>query len=136
MRLKNARRTATFTNNNDEDVPYLTDVYKEIGERMVDGQKFDEGKPEVGLISTRAIIEEAKVMTFGKKKYGDHNWRKGIAWSRCINALFRHALAYNNGEDLDPETGLSHLAHIRCCAAFLLEFEQTRKDLDDRFRSK
>jgi hypothetical protein len=99
----------------------------------MDGQKYDQHKPEIGLISSRAIEEEAKVMTFGKTKYGANNWRKGLLWSRCINALLRHTLAYNTGETNDPETGLSHMAHVRCCAAFLLTYEKEHPELDDRY---
>lgn len=96
-----------------------------------EGIKHDDNKPPVGLISSRAIIEEAKVMGFGCDKYDAHNWRKGISWQRLVNALLRHALAYNNGEMYDPETGISHMAHIRCCAGFLLEYEATHPELND-----
>jgi hypothetical protein len=46
----------------------------------------------------------------------------------------RHLHAFNDGEDKDPESGLSHLAHLGCCVMFLLEFEKTHKELDDRFK--
>lgn len=66
-------------------------------------------------------------------KTGDNNWRGGIKWSRLIDAALRHIHAFNAGEDYDTETGISHLAHARCCLAFLLEFTQTHKELDDRY---
>ena len=40
----------------------------------------------------------------------------------------------NDGEDKDPESGLSHLAHAACCIMFLLEFEKTHPELDDRYK--
>jgi hypothetical protein len=46
----------------------------------------------------------------------------------------RHIMAFNDGEDKDPESGLSHLAHAACCIMFLLEFEKTHQELDDRFK--
>lgn len=98
--------------------------------------KFDAGKAPISLISRRAIEEEAKVMAFGLKKYGAHNWRKGMEWSRCIDAGLRHLLAFADGEDLDPETGLSHLAHARCCLAFLLDYEKSHPKMDDRHGKK
>lgn len=76
----------------------------------------------------------AEVMTFGKKKYAAHNWRGGFAWSRPIAAALRHLVAYMGGEDKDPESGFSHLAHAACCVCFLLEFEDTHPDLDDRHK--
>jgi len=43
-------------------------------------------------------------------------------------------MAFNDGEDKDPESGLSHLAHSLCCLMFLLEFEKTHPELDDRYK--
>lgn len=98
-----------------------------------EGVKHDTGKTRLGLISPYALLMEAKVMTFGAHKYAAHNWRKGMDWSRLIDAALRHITAFNAGEDNDPETGLPHLAHARCCLAFLLEYSKTRPELDDRF---
>lgn len=98
------------------------------------GVKHDSEKPRVDLLSSIALIEIAKVMTFGAKKYAAHNWRGGIAWSRVLGAALRHLLAFLGGQDKDPETGLSHLAHLGCCVMFLLEYEVTHPELDDRYR--
>ena len=100
----------------------------------VEAIKFDAGKPPLGLISRIALEEEAKVMEFGKQKYGTHNWRQGMDFSRLMDAMLRHTYAFADGEDLDPETGLSHLAHARCCAAFLLEYQGRKVGTDDRFK--
>lgn len=100
------------------------------------GTKNDEGKPRVDLLSPIAMTKIAEVMTFGAKKYEPHNWRKGIAWSRVTAALLRHVFAFMRGEDKDPETGLSHLAHAGCCIMFLLDYEETRKEFDDRYKGK
>lgn len=86
------------------------------------------------LLSQIALVELAKVATAGAAKYGDHNWRGGLKYSRLIGALLRHATSYLGGESKDPETGLSHIAHAACCAMFLLELEVTRPDLDDRYK--
>jgi len=98
------------------------------------GTKFDFGKPPLDLISVEAQIQEAMVLDFGRKKYDAHNWRKGMSWSRVIGAALRHISAFNRGEDKDPETGLSHLAHARCCISFLLEYEVTHREFDDRYK--
>jgi hypothetical protein len=96
--------------------------------------KHDDGKAPINLLSREALEQTAMVMAFGKEKYAAHNWRKGFAWSRPLSAAMRHIMAFNDGEDKDPESGLSHLAHAACCIMFLLEFEKTHKDLDDRFK--
>jgi hypothetical protein len=31
----------------------------------------------------------------------------------------RHLVAYQSGEEIDPESGKSHLAHAQCCLIFL-----------------
>src|SRR6188768_3731582 len=86
------------------------------------GTKYDSGKPPMGLISSVAQTEEAKVLAFGAQKYDAHNWRGGMKWSRVYDAVQRHLVAWNAGEDIDPETGLSHLAHARCGLGFLIDY--------------
>ena len=96
--------------------------------------KFDQDKLPLHLLSTEALNQTAAVLKFGAQKYAEHNWRKGFHWSRPLAAAMRHITAFNNGEDCDPESGLSHLAHAACCIMFLLEFEKTHQHLDDRYK--
>lgn len=97
------------------------------------GKKFDGEKVDMDLLSPHALEKIAQVMTYGKTKYGRDNWRGGLVFSRLIAAVMRHINAYRKGETFDPETGLSHLSHASCGLMMLLEFEETRPDLDDRF---
>jgi len=99
------------------------------------GKKYDGGKLRVDLLSPIALEKIAEVLTFGAKKYGDNNWRAGISWGRVLGALLRHTFAFIRGEDKDTETGLSHLAHCGCCIMFLLEYEVTHKEFDDRWNN-
>lgn len=96
--------------------------------------KYDDGKVPLNLLSREALEQTAKVLAFGAEKYAEHNWRRGFAWSRPMAAAMRHLQAFNDGEDKDPESGLSHLAHAMCCIMFLLEFEKTHQELDDRYK--
>ena len=96
-------------------------------------KKNDTGKPPIGLIPRSALLEEARVLDFGAKKYDLHNWRKGMDHSRLTDAALRHILAYIDGEDNDPETGISHLAHARCSLGFLIEYQQKKLGKDDRY---
>jgi hypothetical protein len=96
--------------------------------------KFDQDKLPLNLLSTEAMNQTAAVLAFGAQKYAEHNWRAGFAWSRPLAAAMRHITAFNDGEDRDPESGLSHLAHAACCIMFLLEFEKTHPHLDDRYK--
>lgn len=94
--------------------------------------KYDSGKPPLGLIPRSALVWEAAVMGFGASKYGRDNWRKGMEWSRLVDAALRHITAFNAGEDIDPESGLHHLGHARCCLAFLAEYVDKQLGTDDR----
>lgn len=96
------------------------------------GRKTDSGKPRMSLINRRANIEEAKVLGFGEVKYDAWNWSKGMKWSRVLDAALRHIAAFADGEDVDPESGISHLAHARCCLGFLIDYEESHPELDDR----
>lgn len=109
---------------------------KKIDKPTLTGKKYDDGKPRLDLLSTTWLRGVGSVMGFGAKKYAANNWRGGIEYSRLIAAALRHITAFNDGEDLDPETGLSHIYHASCCLMFLGEFVEKRKDLDDRYKPK
>lgn len=110
--------------------PTIDAITKQFGNAL----KFDGDKLPLHLLSTEAMNQTAAVLKFGAQKYAEHNWRKGFAWSRPLAAAMRHITAFNDGEDRDPESGLSHLAHAACCIMFLLEFEKTHPHLDDRYK--
>lgn len=99
------------------------------------GKKHDGGKPPMALISGTALAELAKVLEFGAKKYDPWNWKSGFVWSRLASAVLRHVFSWLSGEDKDPETGLSHLAHAMCGLMFLVDFEVNKIGQDDRYKS-
>jgi len=98
------------------------------------GHKDDAGKPRLALYSPIAFYKIGQVLEFGATKYTPYNWRKGMSWIRVASAGLRHFFSWLGGEDKDPETGFSHLAHLGCCVMFLLDYEETRKEFDDRYQ--
>jgi hypothetical protein len=98
------------------------------------GIKHDDGKPTLALLPPEALLEIAKVLDHGKRKYTAHNWRGGFVWSRVSSAIMRHLFAWLMGEDRDPESGLLHLAHAGAGLLFLLTFQLTNTGEDDRFK--
>ena len=98
------------------------------------GIKHDDDKVDMSLLSSTAITKIAEVLTFGKKKYSAHNWRNGLSHSRLMAASLRHLFAHLSGETIDPESGLSHLAHAACCVMMLIELSVTRPDLNDLYK--
>lgn len=99
------------------------------------GIKDNRGKAPINLVPSRPILAVAEILAFGALKYKPHNWRRGLPWPDTYSSLQRHLLAWNEGEDLDPETGKSHLAHAACQLLFLLDYTITGvgEDSDNRF---
>ena len=97
--------------------------------------KEDEDKPRIDLIPPQAIIDIAEVLTYGAGKYDSHNWRDngGLDYSRLYAAAQRHLLSFWDGQSLDKETGMSHLAHAACCIVFLMSYEAEDNGKDDRY---
>lgn len=93
------------------------------------GIKYDEGKSRIDLIPPDAVLEVAEVLTDGVDKYGAHNWREGIAYSRLYSAIQRHLLAFWKGNDVD-ESGHRALAHA--CTDIMMLMEMP-KEWDDRY---
>jgi len=94
------------------------------GIKFVDGRKNDSGKPDWTLMPWSALTEVQRVMDYGAKKYDKNNWMYvKRPRPRYLAAMFRHVVAYAKGEQLDPESGLHHLAHAVCCALFIIHFE-------------
>ncbi len=90
-------------------------------------------KTRFDLIPFAAVGEIADVLAYGAEKYSANNWCRGTEWGRYFAALCRHVFAWWRGEDKDPETGLSHLAHAGCCLLFLMEYQRNAWGTDDRF---
>lgn len=100
---------------------------------MNGAQKHDQEKNRLELLPFAALEEVGRVFTYGAKKYADHNYRKGLNWSRLLGAAFRHGFRWATGEDRDPESGERHLAHMGCCVLMLLDAEIHGLGTDDRW---
>lgn len=94
------------------------------------GVKYDQDKPRMDLLvldCPRALREVSAVLGYGASKYSEDNWlRVPDASKRYMAAALRHLTAHTSGEELDPESGHSHLAHFASCALFILELEMRK----------
>ena len=91
--------------------------------------KADRGKLRLTLVPPSLVRAVAQIREYGCKKYHDpENWRQ-VEPRRYRDALYRHMLAYFDGEKNDEESGLPHLWHAACNIAFLIEME--REEVDD-----
>lgn len=100
----------------------------------VGGTKHDSGKPDLSLVPRVALEEIAKALMHGEKKYGRYNFLKGFDSNRLIAATLRHVYAWNSGEDNDPESGLSHIAHALAGLSMLLDCQRVGTLTDGRFK--
>jgi hypothetical protein len=72
-----------------------------------------DSKAPLDLLEGTAEEAIARALQTGALKYGKKNYRTiRIFASTYGAAIRRHIDAWNDGEEDDPESGLSHLAHI------------------------
>jgi hypothetical protein len=97
---------------------------------------FGVKKPSPQFIPPIAIIEEAVVMALGAEKYDPFNWNdEAIDATTYYSAAMRHLMQWYAGEDIDQESGCSHLAHVRACMGIILDAASTGNLIDDRPRT-
>lgn len=89
---------------------------------------------QLTAVHAGALLEVGKVAGFGAEKYERFNFLKGYRWSLSTDAKARHFLAWVGGEDLDPESGLYHLAHDAWHSLALLAFQLEGLGTDDRWK--
>ena len=101
---------------------------------MTEGKKNDFGKPPISLLHRNFIEGAAQVMAFGAGKYDRFNWCGGIEYTRLIDACMRHMVAFYDGEDIDPESGLPHIHHACASLNMLCGMTVLHPEKDDRYK--
>lgn len=94
--------------------------------------RYNQGKLPYELLPAYPVEVLVKVYQYGTNKYAPRNWEKGNEYSINYGALMRHLQKWWQGEDLDPESGLPHLAHVAWGTFALLEYERRGVGTDDR----
>lgn len=90
-------------------------------------------KLQLQLVPTAAKREMTLALEIGGIKYGFWNWRgAGICLMTYIGAMQRHLDAIQNGEDMDPSSGVSHIGHILAGAAVVADATDVGMLTDDR----
>lgn len=127
-------------------VPTSTDDYKHltIGRPTVgvmvnepttaQAIRHNQNKRKLSIIldAPHALNGLAEILEFGAAKYARGNFKKGFPYTEITDSMLRHLVAFQNGEDADPESGLPHVGHILCNALFLAETFYTKPEFDDR----
>ena len=98
--------------------------------------KKPEGKPELGLVYQSTLVAIAKVRRFGINKHGNsEDWRT-TEEVKHQDAILRHIMAYVDGEELDRESGLPHLAHALTTISFEIERKYGKANKMMRYSDK
>ena len=100
-------------------------------------QAMKDGKAPLEYLVDFVMTGDAYVHQGGAIKYGYRNWTiDKIKASTYIAAIRRHLKAWSEGEDLDPDSGWSHLYHIRAGCAIVLDADNAGTLIDDRDRAE
>lgn len=108
---------------------------KVMAEKKDTNPKDAVGVKKVGIsvLSFAVLFELALAVFEGARKYGKFNWRKvGVRSSVYIDACFRHIASWQEGENIDPESGISHLVKAEACLHILRDAQIRGMMTDDR----
>lgn len=90
-------------------------------------------KVPLSTVSAPVLMEMGLGMLEGDRKYGRHNYRVvAIRESVYYDAVMRHLIAWWEGEDVDPDSGLHHVTKALSCLAVLRDAQLSKNTIDDR----
>lgn len=107
---------------------------------MLSGFKPSNPKDSLGIkkvpfstVPSEVTAEVGLAMLEGALKYGRHNYRVvGVRASVYYDAALRHLTAFWEGQDNDPDSGLSHLVKALACLYVLRDSQRMGNWVDDR----
>jgi len=77
-------------------------------------------KVPMSVVSAPVLMEIGLGMMEGARKYRRHNYRvAGVRASVYYDAAMRHLMSWWEGEDIDPDSGLSHVSKALSCLSVL-----------------
>lgn len=90
-------------------------------------------KASLSCVSSPVLMELGIAMQEGACKYGRHNYRViGVRGSVYYDATMRHLMSWWEGEDIDPDSGLSHVTKAIASLVVLRDSMIQQKFNDDR----
>lgn len=91
------------------------------------------GKVPFSTVPAVVVAEIGLAMLEGARKYRRHNYRAiGVRASVYYDAAMRHLTAWWEGEDIDPDSGLSHIVKALSTLTVLRDAMLNAKVNDDR----
>lgn len=109
-------------------------------DRAISAMKETNPKDAVGIkkaplstVPSGVLMELGVAMLEGARKYGRHNFRiSGVRASVYYDAAMRHLMAWWEGEDTDPDSGISHVTKAIATLVVLRDAMGNHKLTDDR----
>ena len=89
--------------------------------------KDTKGKPKLSYIPYEAMVRIAEVRQFGVDKYGDDTCWRQVDQRDFLDAALRHIYKHLDGVDVDPESGLTHVAHAATSLILALGLKAPRR---------
>lgn len=90
-------------------------------------------KVPMSVVPAGVLMETSLGMLEGASKYGRHNYRAmGVRASVYYDAAIGHMMDWWEGEDIDPDSGLSHVTKAICSLVVLRDAMLQGKFTDDR----
>jgi hypothetical protein len=90
-------------------------------------------KAPMSTVPAPVLLEVGLAMLEGSLKYGRHNYRAvGVRASVYYDATMRHLMAWWEGEDTDPDSGISHLTKAIASLVVLRDAMVRSEMSDDR----
>jgi len=90
-------------------------------------------KAPMSTVSAPVLAEIGVAMLEGACKYGRHNYRAvGVRASVYYDATMRHLMSWWEGEDIDPDSGLSHITKAIATLVVMRDSMMNGNLVDDR----
>lgn len=90
-------------------------------------------KVPLSVVPSGVMTELGLALLEGARKYGRHNYRvAGIRYSVYYDAAMRHLMSWWEGEDIDRDSGLSHVTKAIATLTVLRDAMIRRSYSDDR----
>lgn len=83
-------------------------------------------KPEPTRLPAGGLLEVAELMTAEAEAHDDDRWRHHSV-EHHLNAAWRHLLALQGGEEIDPDSGFPHRTHATARLLFAVDIARSTR---------
>ena len=94
--------------------------------------RYNKYKARFDLLPPEALYALAEHYGKGAEKYSERNWELGTDWNVPFASMMRHAIAWQAGEDHDPENGTHHMISVAWNALAIYTYYMRELGADDR----